>query len=94
MGCYDTMLAGNKDGQVKLWDNTMREFKIGDSVPSEDRSFSIVMREGGYCNITNGIFVSWTDKPEHPLIFDKYGEPFDSTAPYIEGVHYFFSEFD
>jgi len=58
----------------------MLEFvEYGDEVlPVYDKkTYSVALREGGYANITNLIFVSITTKPEHKDVYDKYGYPFD-----------------
>jgi len=78
MGLYDTFIDGDKSGQVKLWDDSFSEYTIGDRVPSygSASTFSIAMREGGYVNIAENIFVSWTDESKFSPIVDKYGAPF------------------
>lgn len=80
MGLFDTIRVGDREGQVKLWDDPiMRLLTVGDEVPKmtgepADRLYSIAMREGGYVNIRDGILRSWTDEPTELPVFDKYGD--------------------
>lgn len=77
MGTYDILTDGEREGQVKCWDNHLILYDIGDDVPTLDgkTSYSIVLREGGYAWIHNNIFLGIEDKPFRDFpIADKYGD--------------------
>lgn len=92
MGVYDTIIAGDKEGQVKLWDCNLVTYRVGDKVRGSAAGFpenySIAMREGGYVNIHSGILVSWTDKPLHSPVLDKYGEQLTKESTGLFGDSY------
>lgn len=84
---FDTFTDGNRNGQVKIFNlktikssmlHQFRVFKIGDKVPflfdfDDRQTFSIAMREGGFVNIQEGRFLSWTEEPLSKDVFDKWG---------------------
>ena len=76
MGVYDILPDGQ---QVKCWERLMREVNYGGKVPSVagEATYSIALREGGYANIVNCKFISITDKPISPNVFDKWGFPIE-----------------
>lgn len=90
MGFFDTFYdAGGQEGQVKLYDNRLRTFRIGDKVPPlrmeeafstklyQGSTYSIAMREGGFVNIKEQVFVSWSKDYAHYVpVFDIYGGDF------------------
>ena len=82
MGVYDTIIVGDREGQVKLSDD-FATYRVGDTpawfLPFS--SYSIAMREGGFVNVTENHIVSWTDAPEHAAVIDKYGGSFG--GPYL-----------
>ena len=74
MDSYDQIMVDKKIGQVKLWVPTMTIYKKKDRTPDFGIiSYSIVMREGGYVNVTKSRIENWTDKPKHRYICDKWG---------------------
>lgn len=72
MGVYDILPGGQ---QVKCWWSEMREIKFGQAVSpvGDQTAYSIILKEGGYANVTNCKLISITDKPIHRQIFDKWG---------------------
>lgn len=85
MGVYDTVRVGQREGQVKIGDPQMHLLGPGERVPEEwgrfaTESFSVVMREGGHVNVSDGVLVSWTDEPAHARVVDKYGDDWDPSA--------------
>ena len=79
MGMFDTITVGEKNGQVKCWENVMIDCSLGDTVPSigGHRNYSIAMKEGGYVNVRKNKIDSWTNEPFCRIVVDKYGYPFN-----------------
>ena len=82
MGIYDTFVDGERSGQVKIWFDSFRVIEIGDEVPDHNgvTTFSIAMREGGFVNIKDKKFHSWTDTAAYDPVFDKYGDKFSEDS--------------
>lgn len=100
MGLYDTFEAYGKSGQVKIWSDSFEVYRIGDKVPEYDgmKTFSIAMREGGFVNIQDCKFHSWTDSAAYEPVFDKYGNIFTiENKGMFEGIMadpYLFSDYE
>src|SRR3954462_11274251 len=65
MGMYDQIEVGGRHGQVKLWDNQLTTFKLGDIVPPVRMNvpdFEIAMREGGYVHVRALKITGWDDE--------------------------------
>lgn len=75
MEMYDTIVVGEKEGQVKIWEELLTTYEEGSKVPSFSlhQTYSIAMREGGFVNIEHCILKSWTDEPAFQPVFDKWG---------------------
>lgn len=97
MGLFDTFVDENDNkGQVKIYLSALREFKIGDTVPPLDEAggaknlvytYSIAMCEGGFVNIKENVYESWSKRPHYTPVLDKYGSDFslweDEEAEYL-----------
>jgi hypothetical protein len=80
MGVYDNLQKPDGSwAQVKVWDSEMRDYRIGDSIDGESGTYSIGLREGGFANIVNGVYESWTEEPTQETVIDKWGGTFDGT---------------
>jgi len=79
MGAYEMLPNGQ---QVKCWWCEMRGLNFGDTVPEIDNqtSYSIALREGGFANVSDNIFVSVTEKPDYAIVFDKWGNLFKEST--------------
>jgi hypothetical protein len=97
VGTPDTINVLERYGQVKCFEDQCKLYTVGDEVPDHFpvSSYSIAMREGGYVNVDDCKIVSWTDEPEYPNIFDKYGQIFEPESTVgLFGEPYFFGEDD
>lgn len=99
MGLYDTLdVEGCKGAQVKCWFNDMRTLREGDLVPAltPEAIYAVALREGGFLVIINNEIDRWQKgKPVTFLVFDKWGDLFDSKYPRsIMGEPYFFKDDD
>ena len=87
MGLFDDISVGDRRGQVKLWSSQMYSYKKGSVVPELPEGpmdYSIVMREGGYVNVSKeNKILSWTDEPQFTAVLDKYGSPFSEDSGYF-----------
>jgi hypothetical protein len=94
MGTYDSFVDGKREGQVKMFECCLHDYKIGDKVPdcNDCHNFSIAMREGGFVNVRDNVFESWTDEPLYHRVYDKYGMPWSEESQGIMGEHYFFKD--
>lgn len=92
MEMYDTIVVGEKEGQVKIWEELLTVYEEGSEVPPFDsyETYSIAMREGGYVNIEHCILKSWTDEPAFQPVFDKWGGLWSGWSN--EAAPYFFEE--
>lgn len=90
MGVYDEIEVGERSGQVKCWESTLRTVRAGDKVQEVAGydTYSIAMREGGFVNVALGHLMTWTDTPACDPIFDKYGSPFDAESAGLLGEAY------
>lgn len=80
MGAYDEIVVGERVAQVKLWDNQLTHYTLGDEVPNVGEgitTYSVAVREGGFVNVNDGRIESWTDIPKHVVVLDKWGAMFD-----------------
>lgn len=92
MGTPDSIYDLNRDVyfQVKCWDCTMADYKVGDKVPDigYHRTYTIALLEPDdgvhqyFANVKNGILHSITDFPIDALVFDKWGGNCDPKKPY------------
>lgn len=82
MSTYDTVVAGDREGQVKCWFCDMAIYSVGCWVPSVNGAvtYSVAMREGGFINVIKNILESWTEKPRCEPVFDKWGNPWKTTC--------------
>lgn len=80
MGVYDTFAVCDCDGQVKLYDNVMRNIHIGTGVADEldMPDHSVLLRNGKWANVVKGIYVSYTFKPECDVLLDKWGWEYET----------------
>lgn len=89
---YDEVIAeGRGDqglGQVKLWQNLLHEYHLGNKVPAVHgkTTYSVAMREGGFLNIVKRVLVSWTDEAEQDPVYDKWGGIFTTSPDYLFGA--------
>ena len=93
MGSYCTFSVGHKSGQVKIYSDDHSEIFIKKStVPNEleHKTYSVAMREGGFVNIKDLIVESWTSKPKHESVYDKWGGNFADGTVGILGEPYLF----
>lgn len=83
MGVYTTIKVGDREGQVKLWNDhdnmIMAGVTVRSAVPDIGMSsaYAISMREGGFVMIYDSKIISWLDDlPEdYPYrVFDKWGD--------------------
>lgn len=97
MSAYDQLFYAAPNGelrreQVKLWGADFSDYHIGDTVPSYPimlSNYSIALRSGGYANIEDGKFNSWTPEPVSLTVFDKWGDRFTETTVGLLGEPYF-----
>jgi hypothetical protein len=91
---YDTIAIGKSEGQVKLWQMACTVLTEGSGVPSVDgrKTYSVAMREGGFVNIERCVITSWTKRPKHRFVFDKYGNLATERLTGITGEPYLFSD--
>jgi len=94
MGMYDTLVTDDNQFQVKIWDCEMNDYHLGDTVPNfgDQTSYSIAVREGGFVNITESIFVSRTDTPAHTYVIDKWGSTMPENSNSITAAAHFKEE--
>ena len=81
MGVFDTLVlpeSPSGEEQVKLWNSSLRRFKVGDLVPINEgygSTYAIACRSGGYAIIRDNILVDWTpEQPTNTPIYDKWGD--------------------
>jgi hypothetical protein len=66
--------VGERNGQVKLWENACLTYHVGDKVGPSGAQYSIAMREGGYVHVSDGRIAGWEDYPTpNADVYDKYG---------------------
>lgn len=79
--------------QVKLWDNEGNHYDLGSEVPELGGrvTYSILMRDGTYIHIHNKIITGINpNTPVGVVVFDKWGEPYNSETkgiwdePYLD----------
>jgi len=83
MGLFDSIVVGDRYGQVKCWYYpSLYVFGVGDYVPPmpgrdgspQDITYSIKMDGGGFVNVKDLKIESWDDAAKYTPIFDKHGE--------------------
>jgi hypothetical protein len=69
MGVYDMLPMGS---QVKCWGSTMDVKEVGDSVPSYAIEYIVLLQEGGFVRVKDGIIVEIVEDgiPRYPEDFD------------------------
>jgi len=89
MGNYDCLPGGS---QVKLWESEYRTLKIGSKVTPYYPEYIVLLHEGGYVRVSQGIITEiWEDEIlRYPKDFDvpclsKWGE-FLETDLDLEGI--------
>ena len=82
MGTYDTLVDGDIEIQVKVFDNDFNIYKLGDKVPC-DGSFVIVNPNENYpyILILNGEFVGFTDCFK---VIDKWGQELKTVEDFVD----------
>lgn len=79
MGVYDMLPKGS---QIKCWECNMKVKNIGDRVPSLYLEYIVLLREGGFVRVKDGIIKEIVEdhKPRYPEDFpgipciDKWGK--------------------
>ena len=100
MGLYDTLkLPDGSTAQVKLWDEGMATYEIGDTVPSiGSEDYAIALREtNNWAVIKDGILVYFTlnkEPPENLLLVDKWGGGWEASEANsgLMGEEYWFKD--
>lgn len=84
MGMFDEIEVGDRHGQVKLWDNMLKTYRLGDIVPPVRLNvpdFDIAMREGGYVHVRALKIQGWDDERDaYVRCYDKWGDPWVSST--------------
>lgn len=88
---FDTFVVDDCDGQVKMYDRTMENFKEGDTLPNPvfplKRSdiieeYAIKLRYGGWVIVKNNTFFKYQEEvPCLPHLFDKWGRDWNLEQP-------------
>jgi len=75
MGCYDTLVDGTKESQVKTWECDMKTYNPGDTVPDLNgcHTYSIKLQEGGFATIRENVFLRIDEKALCEDVFSKWG---------------------
>lgn len=77
MGMFDTIIVGERNGQVKIWVNRMIDYLLGSVVPEHDGfvNYDIAMREGGFVHVRDCQIAGWDDQQSEAAVvcFDKWG---------------------
>lgn len=75
MGMFDTFAVDDCDGQVKIYDRVMADFKVGDIVPDSlpEKTYAIGLRYGCFAIIHNLMFVAYTKEKPNIKVYDKWG---------------------
>lgn len=81
MGLFDTFIDGDRQGQVKCFNNDLMCFQPGNTIPESfyGKTYCIILREGGYACIENNIFIGIKETPLG-TIYDKWGVEFSEES--------------
>lgn len=94
MGMYDTIEGVPKgyDDQVKLWDCELREYRLGDVVPSvgDVATYSVRLHEGReatvprYVRVVDGVIagIGELEPVAGSPVFSKWGGPEEEEHPF------------